>query len=61
MIVLASPSWIRRAAVVMASIPEAQLRWTVCAMRSSGIPAIRAMTRAMLAASGGNATLPKTT
>ena len=50
-----------RAAVVIASRPEAQLRWTVCAMRSRGTPDISAMTRAMLAASAGVATLPKTT
>jgi len=51
----------RPAAVLMASMPEAQLRWTVWAMRSCGTPARRAMTRAMLAQSAGVATLPKTT
>ena len=48
-------------ALVIASNPLAQLRWTVYAGISSGMPALRAMTRATLAASGGWATQPKMT
>src|ERR1043165_3404015 len=54
----ASSDRMRLAAVVMASMPLAQLRCTLLAMSDSGRPALRAMTRATLAASMGWATLP---
>ena len=52
---------IRYAASATASIPEAQLRWTVAPGTRSGTPASRAATRATLAASAGWAQLPRTT
>ena len=45
----------------MASIPEAQFRWTVEAGVEIGTPALRAITRAIFAESAGWATLPKIT
>ena len=58
---LASPAAMRLAPVVIDSMPLAQLRCTVLAMRSSGSPALSAMTRATLAESAGWATLPTMT
>lgn len=57
-IMLCSPRVIRLAPVVMASIPEAQFRWTVRAEVCLGIPAFRAMTRATFAAWAGWAQFP---
>ncbi len=58
---LASPVETRRAAVAIASIPEAQFRFTVRAGTRAGIPALNAITRAMLVASAGLPTFPITT
>ena len=46
---------------MMASMPESQLRATVMAGTEMGTPAMRAETRAMLAASEGWATQPMIT
>ena len=58
MMIRAWPVRICIAPVVIDSMPEAQLRCTVCAITRSGRPAFRLMTRALFAACVGWATLP---
>ena len=55
------PASIFSAPELIASIPEAQFLWTVQAGVRTGMPALRAMTRPILAESAGWATLPMIT
>ncbi len=55
------PAARRSCAVVIASKPDAQLRCTVTAGTCCGMPARKAMTRAIFAVSGGWQTQPKIT